>query len=242
MGKIELKHKEITEFCLKNADKSVINKYSKYFREGYDAYGIDSKIFEAQTKNWLTAWEMDMTIDDYLNLGDKLVSTGKFEEANFAVHFISSKQQEFTIKTFSRIGKWLEYGIQNWANTDVLCMLVLCFFIFDKIVQPKDFIDWTTSVSKWKRRAVPVTFVEAIKKGYKPEPILSVIEKLMEDVEEDVQKGLGTLLREIWKKQPDLTEAFLLKWKNLCGRKIIQYATEKMDKEYRTKFKRVKYL
>jgi 3-methyladenine DNA glycosylase AlkD len=242
MGKIELKHKEITEFCLKNADKSVINEYSKYFREGYDAYGIDSKIFEAQTKNWLTAWEMDMTIDDYLNLGDKLVSTGKFEEANFAVHFISSKQQEFTIKTFSRIGKWLEYGIQNWANTDVLCMLVLCFFIFDKIVQPKDFIDWTTSVSKWKRRAVPVTFVEAIKKGYKPEPILSVIEKLMEDVEEDVQKGLGTLLREIWKKQPDLTEAFLLKWKNLCGRKIIQYATEKMDKEYRTKFKRVKYL
>ena len=111
-------------------------------------------------------------------------------------------------------------------------------FIYMEITQPKDFISWTQSPSKWKRRAVPVTFVEAIKKGYEPKPILSVIERLMEDKEEDVQKGLGTLLREIWKKQPELAETFLLKWKDICGRKIIQYATEKMDKEYRKKFKR----
>lgn len=52
----------------------------------------------------------------------------------------------------------------------------------------------------------------------------------MLDEEEGVQKGLGTLLREIWKKHPDLAETFLLKWKDKCGRKIIQYATEKMDK------------
>lgn len=60
----------------------------------------------------------------------------------------------------------------------------------------------------------------------------------MDDKEEDVQKGLGTLLREIWKKYPEVAESFLLKWKNSCGRKIIQYATEKMDKEYKAKFKR----
>jgi 3-methyladenine DNA glycosylase AlkD len=33
----------------------------------------------------------------------------------------------------------------------------------------------------------------------------------MEDKEEDVQKGLGTLLREIWKKQPEIAEAFSFK-------------------------------
>jgi 3-methyladenine DNA glycosylase AlkD len=60
----------------------------------------------------------------------------------------------------------------------------------------------------------------------------------MEDSEEDVQKGLGTLLREIWKKQPEIAETFLLEWKDRCGRKIIHYATEKMDKESRAKFKK----
>ena len=62
----------------------------------------------------------------------------------------------------------------------------------------------------------------------------------MKDKEEDVQKGLGTLLREIWKKQPEIAEEFLLKWKDKCGRKIIQYATEKMDKSQKVKFKKDK--
>ena len=71
----------------------------------------------------------------------------------------------FQLQTFDRIGKWLENGIQNWGNTDVLCMLVLSEFMFNKIIQPKDFTSWTKSESKWKRRAVPVTFFEVIKKG-----------------------------------------------------------------------------
>ena len=240
MDKLKIKHKEIVEFCLNNSDESVIKKYSKYFKEGYDGYGIDSKLLISQKTKWLDSWKNEMTIADYLNFGDLLISTGKFEEASFAISFIASYKSEYTIQTFDRIGKWLENGIQNWANTDELCMLVLCEFVFNEIIQPNDFISWITSESKWKKRAVPVTFVETIKKGHKPEPILSVIEKLMEDDEEDVQKGLGTLLREIWKKQPKVAEKFLLKWKDKCGRKIIQYATEKMDKETKAKFKKTK--
>lgn len=240
MRKIELKHKEIIEFCNSNRDEAVIKKYSRYFKEGYNAYGIDSKILESQKTKWLDSWKNEMTISDYLDLGDLLISTGKFEEADYAIQFIASKKNEFSIETFDRIGKWLENGIQNWANTDVLCMLVLLEFICNKIIEPKDFINWTKSESKWKRRAVPVTFYEVIKKDHSPESILSVIEKLMEDSEEDVQKGLGTLLREIWKKQPIIAETFLLKWKNTCGRKIIQYATEKMDKSQKAKFKKDK--
>ncbi|MBU1579328.1 MAG: DNA alkylation repair protein [Bacteroidetes bacterium] len=238
MNKLELKHKEIISFCIANADDSVIQKYSRYFKEGYDGYGIDSKIYESQKIKWLDSWENEMTISDYLDLGDLLLSTGKFEEASYAIGFIASKKDEFSSETLDRIGNWLENGIQNWANTDVLCMLVLPDFIYNKIIEPKDFISWTQSESKWKRRAVPVTFYETIKKGYSPEPVFSVIEKLMEDKEEDVQKGLGTLLREIWKKQPETAERFLLKWKDKCGRKIIHYATEKMDKDSKAKFKK----
>ena len=240
MNKSELKHKEIIDFCQANTDDSIIKKYSRYFKEGYNGYGIDSKILESQKDKWLDSWKNEMTINDYLNLGDLLMATGKLEEASFATQFIASKKDEFSIETFDRVGKWLENGIQNWATTDVLCMLVLPEFIYNKIIEPKDFINWTKSKSKWKRRAVPVTFYEVIKKGHSPESILSVIEKLMEDKEEDVQKGLGTLLREIWKKQPEIAEGFLLKWKDKCGRKIIHYATEKMNKDNKAKFQKTK--
>ena len=59
----------------------------------------------------------------------------------------------------------------------------------------------------------------------------------MSDNEKFVQKGLGWFLREAWKKYPEQTEKFLLKWKDTCGRTIIQYATEKMTKEYRKNYR-----
>ena len=42
---------------------------------------------------------------------------------------------------------------------------------------------------------------------------------------EYVQKGIGTLLRGLWKIYPLEIEVFLLKWKDQCGRLIIQYST-----------------
>jgi 3-methyladenine DNA glycosylase AlkD len=119
-------------------------------------------------------------------------------------------------------------------------MLVLSSFLSDKVVPHTKLLEWTRSDSEWKRRAVPVTLVELIKKGLTPDEALPLIESLMNDKSENVQKGIGTLLRGLWKNHPERIEEFLLKWKETCGRMIIQYATEKMDKEYRKKFRRDK--
>jgi 3-methyladenine DNA glycosylase AlkD len=62
----------------------------------------------------------------------------------------------------------------------------------------------------------------------------------MSDDDKFVQKGLGWFLREAWKVHPKKTEDFLLRWKDTCGRVIVQYATEKMDKRNRERFRRVK--
>ena len=43
---------EIRAFCKKNADDKIVQKYAKYFVEGYDAYGIDGKLSEEQRKIW----------------------------------------------------------------------------------------------------------------------------------------------------------------------------------------------
>ena len=51
MNKLELKHKEIINFCIANADDSVVKKYARYFTEGYDGYVIDTKILKFRQKN-----------------------------------------------------------------------------------------------------------------------------------------------------------------------------------------------
>jgi len=238
MAKIEEKFKIIRDYCETNANPDIVRKYARFFTEGYDAYGLDRDAFEAQRDKWLELWKNELIFDDYILLGDKLVSTGKYEEASFALVFLAAMKDRLTADHFERIGNWLENGIVNWGHTDVLSGLVLSYFITKKIIEIESFKEWTKSASKWKRRSVPVTLIDALKLDIPLERMLAVIEPLMPDNDKFVQKGLGWFLREAWKKYPEKTEDFLLKWKDSCGRTIIQYATEKMDREYKSRFKK----
>ncbi len=240
MKKIEERFLEIRRFCKKHADPEIVKKYSRYFTEGYDAYGLDQKTSESQRDKWLELWKKDFTLNDFLLLGDKLVSTGKYEEASFALSFIYANRENYTPETFDKLGRWLEKGIINWAHTDFLSGKVLSYFFTNKIIELDSLREWNESESKWKRRAVPVTLIDVLKVDVPLKRLFYIIEPLMLDAEKFVQKGLGWFLREAWKVYPEETEDFLLKWKDTCGRIIIQYATERMDKEDRARFRRVK--
>jgi 3-methyladenine DNA glycosylase AlkD len=240
MDKVEERFWEIRAFCEKNRNPEIAKKYSRYFTEGYDAYGVDPKLFESQRDKWLEEWKKDFSFENFLLLGDKLIASGKYEEASFAVGFVYLQKEEFKPETFDRLGDWLENKIVNWAHTDVLSGQALSHFIANKIVDLESLKAWTEASSKWKRRAVPVTLVDVLGADISLEALFKTIEPLMQDEDKFVQKGLGWFLREAWKLQPGKAEDFLLKWKDSCGRTIVQYATEKMDKERKSRFKRVK--
>lgn len=237
---ITKKLKEIREFCENNADPEIVKKYSRYFKEGFDGYGIEQKVFEKQRDTWIEKWKDEMPLDKYLELGDALIQDGKFEEKSLAISFLASEREQYTPATFDHIGNWFKMGISDWGTTDVLCMLVLSSFLRYKVISFDKLKEWSSSESEWQRRAVPVTLVELIKEGLSPKMAFPMIEPLMLDDSEYVQKGIGTLLRGLWKKFPIEIEDFLMTWKDQCGRLIVQYTTEKMDKESRKRFRRQK--
>lgn len=239
---IDAKFKEIRNFCAANSDPKIIKKYQKYFKSGYDGYGIDDKIFKGQIEIWLKQWKEEMTIDSYLDLGDELMKNGRFEEKHIAISFVKSCRTDFSKETFYRVSHWFDYGINDWATTDVLCMFVLSALLHDKVIEYEDLKSWINAKSEWKRRAIPVALIELdkITKDLKPIETIALIEALMLDHSEYVQKGIGTLLRGLWRKYPSEIEAFLMIWKDQCARLIIQYSTEKMDKDYRKKFRKSK--
>jgi 3-methyladenine DNA glycosylase AlkD len=108
------------------------------------------------------------------------------------------------------------------------------------VVPLSAFAGWRSASSKWKRRAVPVTLIKTLKLGYKTGELLAFIDPMMGDTEKVVHQGLGWFLREAWKLDRQPVEAFLLKWKDTCARLIIQYATEKMTKEEKLRYRKVK--
>jgi 3-methyladenine DNA glycosylase AlkD len=229
-------YKEIKTFFEKNADPKIVQKYSKYFKEGYDAYGIDSKKFDAQSNKWIELYRKDLTFEDMKKLGDILYSAGKYEESALAVRFFKVYKDEYKKKDLDIIKKWLDKYATNWAHTDVISWEIIKFFLQNEIIKYTDLKDWIKSKSTWTRRAVPVSLIKILEKE-KNQVLIDFISPLIEDTERPVHQGVGWFLREAWKKEPKTVEKFLMKIKNYAPRTIIQYATEKMSKEEKEKYK-----
>ena len=228
---------EIRAFCSTHGDPKVIAKYSKYFREGYDAFGLSREVFEKQRDVWVQQYKDELGLAGFLALGDRLITTGKYEEASYAITFLVPFKKEWTKETFHRAGCWLEQGICNWAHSDVLCGEVLGPCLKEKIVKVSDLKDWRKSGSRWKRRAVPVALLAFVKMPEKIPSLLKFIRPMMLDEERVVHQGLGWFLREAWKISPKDVEPFLMQWKDKSARLIFQYATEKMTAKQKGRFR-----
>ena len=232
---------EVREYCIAHANPDLVRKYAKFFREGYDAYGIDHKDpeWERHRKDWAARLRAAGPAA-YLDAGDILTRTGKYEEASVAILCAAAMRDRYTPAAFTRIGKWFEGGIRNWGHSDAICSLVLGPFLTDGVVDLDAVGAWRTSEFKYKRRAVPVAMLPLLDQRSDYGALFAIIEPLMTDPERVVHQGVGWLLREAWKRQPKPTEAFMLKHRDTAARLIFQYATEKMTPAAKLRFRRSK--
>ena len=162
------------------------------------------------------------------------------EETSFAILLLNAFSKQFDKTTFIEIGKWFDIGITNWGHTDALCAYFFREFFKRKIIAIEDLSAWRKASNKYQRRAVPVAMIEILRAKGDFNGLLEFIDPMMPDPERVVHQGLGWFLREAWKRYPNAVEDLLMKWKDTAARLIFQYATEKMSKEERMKFRKTK--
>lgn len=216
-------------------------KWSRYFTEGYDAWGlVDGKhaFWNEQQAEWLARYS-DLKVRGFLKAGELLFESGKYEEGAIAIRFLAANREDLDPTSVPALARWFK-GIRNWAHTDVLCGEVIAGLLASGRIPLDGLASWRESKLKFQRRAVPVAMLGLLKAKPDPRPLLEFIRPLMMDPERVVQQGLGWFLRETWKICPGPVEAFLLQWKNDSPRLIFQYATEKMPKAYRARFRKEK--
>ncbi len=227
---------EIASFCEANRNPELVEKYSRYFKEGYDAYGLQKGLLEEKIQQVIDREQMKLS--EYFPLCELLIPESKYELPSAAIWFYIKLKQQYTRESFLAIESWFETGITNWAHCDAVCMELIKLHLRKKIITMEDLAHWRFSPRPFKRRASLVSMIYAMKDGYPAELVLAFTDPLMQDIVRVVHQGAGWLLRETWKKHPALTEAFLFRWKNAAPRLIIQYATEKMSKEEKLRFRK----
>jgi hypothetical protein len=229
---------DILSFCRANENPALVQKYSRYFKEGgYDAYGVSYALLQEKVKAILA--EPGINLDFVMKLSRILIPGTKYEEPSFALMLVRAHKKQYTKDTFDEIGHWFDIGIRNWAHTDALCSEIVSVFL-QKFIPYGELEGWKRGKNKFQRRAVPVSLIKLMKTNGNVMQYVKFVEPLMMDPEREVHQGVGWFLREAWKIEPAPVEGFLLKYKNKAPRLIFQYATEKMKPEEKLRFRREK--
>jgi 3-methyladenine DNA glycosylase AlkD len=228
---------DIRSYCVKNVNKANVVKYSRYFKEGlFQGYGLTTLQMTEKAKE--LSRKPGLSIGLLLEAAPGLILSGQYEETALLILVTRSLNKQYSQDVFNSITGWYSLGIKNWAHSDAMCSYVLHHFLGKGIVGIPDFRAWLAAENKYQRRSVPVTFIKLLKTHQHFGELFTFLEPLMTDPEREVHQGMGWFLREAWKKKPLEAEAFLLKWKEVAPRLIIQYATEKMTAEAKQRFRR----
>jgi 3-methyladenine DNA glycosylase AlkD len=231
---------EYETFCIAHADPALVKKYSRYFKEGYDAYGVASEALLPFREELLVRYDSALKPAAVLALGLKLLATGKYELGMLAIALARHILAQLGPAHLAGLAAWLDGGVNNWALCDCLCSEVLTPLLKRGQVRCADLAGWAQAGSRWRRRALPVALIGYAKLTKEVTPLLQLAAPLLHDPERVVHQGLGWFLRECWKLDPAPVEALLLAHVATAPRLVYQYACEKMDAAGKARFRRPK--
>ncbi len=230
---------EIFSFCesyfFDHENPQLAAKYARYFTEGYDAFGLE----EAQLKELrqLIFQNFEPTVPELASLAYHFFATGKYEFGSLALILLKKHRPRYTRLVYDEIKRCLDDVVENWAHSDLIATKLTPVLLELDIATMEDFASWLSSPSKWTRRVAAVTMLYQ-RTRLSAQELLDFIQPLMCDTERAVQQGVGWFLRELWKLHPREVEDFLFTNKETAPRLIIQYATEKMNKDKKKRFRR----
>jgi 3-methyladenine DNA glycosylase AlkD len=160
-----------------------------------------------------------------VRVSDKLFSGRMLEEKVFAVFLLENQTGDFGKREFQLFASWLD-RVTSWADHDGLAHYLLAPMVSADPTRCRDVFLWAKSRSRWRRRAACVALIRgARKKQFFPE-IVRLTEKLLDDEDDMVQKGLGWLLREAAKYDAKRTVPYLVKLRGRAPRLVLRTACE----------------
>jgi 3-methyladenine DNA glycosylase AlkD len=164
-------------------------------------------------------------VEYLLQVADELFAGEVLEEKVFAVMLLEGMTAQFGRDEFKRLEAWIG-RITSWSDHDSL----VHYLIGPMIAADDGYLTrppkWAKKKSVWHQRAAAVSLIHSTRQHKNFEQIHGVTELLLKSDDDMVQKGLGWLLREAAKANPEQTVAYLMKVRQRLPRFVLRTACE----------------
>jgi len=169
-----------------------------------------------------------------LHIAEHLFSGRVLEEKVFAVLMLQGVVGEFGKPEFKMFESWLD-RVSTWADHDGLVHYLLGPMIAcDESLSTRP-PRWAKSKNRWHRRAAAVSLIHSTRQHKNFAQVQLISEMLLADEDDMVQKGLGWLLREAAKFNPEQTVRYLMTIRERAPRLVLRTACETLPPETQKK-------
>ena len=160
-----------------------------------------------------------------VQVSDQLFRGDVLEEKVFAVMLLEDLTAQFGPREFKLFESWLD-RISNWADHDGLVHYLLGPMIAaDSSLLSRPPI-WAKKRSRWHQRAAAVSLIHSTRQHKNFADIRRMTRMLLANDDDMVQKGLGWLLREAAKANPEQTVKYLMTIRERTPRLVLRTACE----------------
>lgn len=172
--------------------------------------------------------------DYLLAVADKLFRGPNLTEKAFAVLLLGKQVTHFGDREFELFQSWLA-RVTAWSDHDALVHYLIGPLIAAKPRRAQRLVAWTKSRNRWRRRAAAVALIQSTRRKLLFDQVVRISRTLLHDDDDMVQKGLGWLLRETAKAQPECAVPFLRSIRQQASRLVLRTACETLPQSTRAK-------
>jgi 3-methyladenine DNA glycosylase AlkD len=216
------------------ADPKFREGQRRYFKEPVDPYGVRTvdlhrivRDLYHRVKKWPAA--------ERNKLCTEMFKGGRLEETAIVCHLCRRFSHHFAEPDFRLFEHWLDHYVNTWANCDGLGTWLIAAALENEPKLVPELPAWTASKNRWRRRAAAVSLLREAEAARHHEIIFDIADRLAEDRDDMVEKGLGWLLKVAYPASPKATLAFILQNRERLSRTTLRYAAEKMTPADRAK-------
>ena len=177
--------------------------------------------------------------EDILAACRDLLSSGDGWEHMIACLWLNRSITSSGSGDFRLFERWLHEHIFSWGTCDDFCRWVLNPLVEADIGLFPVIRGWTESANTWVRRASAVAFIKWRDGGYVVATplryVFEIADRLMQDKDPHVQKGLGWMLKAASVRHPKRVYDYLMRSRRLMPRTAFRYAVEKLPLPLRRK-------
>lgn len=167
-----------------------------------------------------------------LAIGDEIMKSGNLEEGLVGAQLVGAMARHISGGDFERFDAWAR-SLNNAQTADALGMSCITHALAAKPSLAAKLNEWAKDASPWRRRAAVMSFVPLVRPGRFTTDALAVAEIVMEDSDEEVQWGVGSLLMEASRLRGARVVEFLMLWKDKSPRLLLQTAAMKLGDDDR---------